>query len=306
METSKTRGMEKITSSMRALIGRRYPQHRVSGATRLRASAKGRGPVLIQLESEHETLRVVVKPFPESRAGRAALKAESACLRECERVGLSAPALLDEDASRGLLMQSHIAGETLRSRLDRADVAECERLGELVGQALGTAHRELDPARLVGGALERCSTRDLAATARSNLCSLKLPSEADFLTVLCRLEPHLPEAERLAVCHGDPSATNVLLDDAGRPFLVDWADARIAAPESDVAFLTSEPMRLCASPEEVGHFVDAYERASGSIVRDFDLHRSLDYLTQAINAASNGESLERFLALSAAHAEKLS
>ena len=91
------------------------------------------------------------------------------------------------------------------------------------------------------------------------------------------LRASTPTEGRLALCHGDPNPFNYLFRDRKVVAVVDWEQARIGDPRSDVAQLVAlSHLRGAApfGPVRENVFVQLYEGATGDTVEGLDLFRA--------------------------------
>ena len=82
---------------------------------------------------------------------------------------------------------------------------------------------------------------------------------------------------RLALCHGDPNPFNYLFRDGEVVAVVDWEQARISDPRSDVAQLVAlSHLRGAApfGPVRENMFVQLYEGADGDTLEGLELFRA--------------------------------
>jgi aminoglycoside phosphotransferase (APT) family kinase protein len=82
---------------------------------------------------------------------------------------------------------------------------------------------------------------------------------------------------RLALCHGDPNPFNYLFRDGKVVAVVDWEQARISDPRSDIAQLVAlSHLRgtVPFGPVRENLFVQLYEEAAGETLEGLDLFRA--------------------------------
>ncbi|MCC7361912.1 MAG: phosphotransferase [Anaerolineales bacterium] len=66
----------------------------------------------------------------------------------------------------------------------------------------------------------------------------------------------------LCLCHADPHWSNVLVDAAGRLWLVDWDDLLLAVPERDLMFVIGGISGDWPAPADTAHFMQGYGPAA--------------------------------------------
>jgi Ser/Thr protein kinase RdoA (MazF antagonist) len=80
---------------------------------------------------------------------------------------------------------------------------------------------------------------------RSGLREMLLPEKRAVLTALERLQAlqgYAEASDRVKViCHTDLHGANLILDDLGELYILDWENAMIAPPEHDMIFFAGEP-----------------------------------------------------------------
>jgi len=118
-------------------------------------------------------------------------------------------------------------------------------------------------ARSLGGRIAAGDPADLHVRALAGLWAdggaERLRAVADLAEASGRDEPAWEDAP-IVVCHADPHLGNVLLDDAGEVWLVDWDDAVLAAPECDLMFAVGG---VLATPSAAEH--QAFAQGYGSV-----------------------------------------
>jgi aminoglycoside phosphotransferase (APT) family kinase protein len=95
--------------------------------------------------------------------------------------------------------------------------------------------------------------------------------------VLTRLRESTPSGGRLALCHGDPNPFNYLFRDRQVVGVVDWEQALISDPRSDVAQLVAlSHLRGAApyGPPQDNPFVQLYEASTGESLESMELFRA--------------------------------
>lgn len=101
--------------------------------------------------------------------------------------------------------------------------------------------------------------RDLAAAWRQHRdLILAVTQRANDLGRRLRAAP--PPA--LCLCHADPHWSNVLVDAAGRLWLVDWDDLVLAVPERDLMFVIGGISGDWPAPTDTAHFLAGYGPAA--------------------------------------------
>jgi spectinomycin phosphotransferase len=102
------------------------------------------------------------------------------------------------------------------------------------------------------------------------------------------------------ICHADPHHGNLLLDERGEVWLVDWDDAVLAPREADLIFVIGGVFSFAPiTPADEQSFFDGYTRASGGVARsDVDAtrltyYRSVRALTDVLDFAEDALDLER-------------
>ncbi len=94
---------------------------------------------------------------------------------------------------------------------------------------------------------------------------------------LATLRSAAPTGGRLALCHGDPNPFNYLFRDGSVVAVVDWEQARISDPRSDVAQLVALSHLKGAAPfgpVSANPFVQLYEGAIGAPLEGLELFRA--------------------------------
>jgi aminoglycoside phosphotransferase (APT) family kinase protein len=94
---------------------------------------------------------------------------------------------------------------------------------------------------------------------------------------LTRLRDSTPGGGRLALCHGDPNPFNYLFLDQQLVGVVDWEQALISDPRSDVGQLVAlSHLRGAApyAPPRENPFVQLYEAATGEPLEEMELFRA--------------------------------
>jgi aminoglycoside phosphotransferase (APT) family kinase protein len=154
----------------------------------------------------------------------------------------------------------------------------------------------LDPAPLVA-ALD-----DLPAGVERWLKALDdvAIEETPELRVAARwLREHQPTASRVAICHGDMWAGNLLYDDGGLTGVIDWSLATVADPALDVGFTA---MALTIAPVDTGptvqrivarvsrgiarRYVKAYVAQTGADLSDQPYYEALRCALQLVDVIS--------------------
>jgi spectinomycin phosphotransferase len=131
---------------------------------------------------------------------------------------------------------------------------------------------------------------------------------ADIRLLLDRAEAlghRLAAAEpQLVLCHGDIHTNNVLLDDDGRVWFVDWDDTLLAPRERDLMFVVGGLRHELVGPSEEARFfqgygattVDplalAYYRYARAVSDLGDLGEQV-FSRQDLGPATKGEAVER-------------
>lgn len=98
-----------------------------------------------------------------------------------------------------------------------------------------------------------------------------------LVRALSVLRASTPAGGRLALCHGDPNPFNYLFRDGKVVAVVDWEQARISDPRSDVAQLVAlSHLRgtVPFGPVREHFFVQLYEGAAGETLEGLDLFRA--------------------------------
>jgi aminoglycoside phosphotransferase (APT) family kinase protein len=91
---------------------------------------------------------------------------------------------------------------------------------------------------------------------------------------------------RLALCHGDPNPFNYLFRDGKVVAVVDWEQARISDPRSDVGQLVAlSHLRgtVPFGPARENFFVPLYEEAAGETLEGLDLFRAFWLFQLGVN-----------------------
>jgi aminoglycoside phosphotransferase (APT) family kinase protein len=94
---------------------------------------------------------------------------------------------------------------------------------------------------------------------------------------LTRLRESTPSGGRLALCHGDPNPFNYLFRDQQLVGVVDWEQALISDPRSDVGQLVAlSHLRGAApyGPPRENPFVQLYEASTGETLESMELFRA--------------------------------
>jgi aminoglycoside phosphotransferase (APT) family kinase protein len=94
---------------------------------------------------------------------------------------------------------------------------------------------------------------------------------------LARLRESTPSGGRLALCHGDPNPFNYLFREQQVVGVVDWEQALISDPRSDVGQLVAlSHLRGAApyAPARENPFVQLYETATGETLEGMELFRA--------------------------------
>ena len=154
---------------------------------------------------------------------------------------------------------------------------------ETMPEVLGKTHAELhkiNPEPLVR-ALEEKGIDESAYTLTRGFDWLndrasELPWIHDSVSWLKENRP--PEPERLAVCHGDFHALNILYDDGKVTGVLDWPDFTIADPVFDVAntlLLTTIPLKRLAASMDYIPTMD-WDIAAERYLAAYRTHRPLD------------------------------
>jgi aminoglycoside phosphotransferase (APT) family kinase protein len=98
-----------------------------------------------------------------------------------------------------------------------------------------------------------------------------------LVRALTRLRESTPAGGRLALCHGDPNPFNYLFRDHQVVGVVDWEQALISDPRSDVGQLVALSHLRGAAPYATPRdnpFVRLYEAASGESLKGMELFRA--------------------------------
>jgi aminoglycoside phosphotransferase (APT) family kinase protein len=94
---------------------------------------------------------------------------------------------------------------------------------------------------------------------------------------LTTLRDSAPSGGRLALCHGDPNPFNYLFRDQEVVGVVDWEQARISDPRSDVGQLVALAHLSGAVPfgsPRDNPFVQLYEASTGGTLEGMELFRA--------------------------------
>jgi aminoglycoside phosphotransferase (APT) family kinase protein len=158
------------------------------------------------------------------------------------------------------------------------------RLPVTLATVLAELHR-LDPAPIETGL-------DTAGVARpgldtmleSLLATADALGRADLAAAAAWLQANRPEAEPVAVCHGDMHPFNLLVDDQRKTTVLDWSAATLAPGTYDLGFTSLvlaapplvvrralRPVIAAAGRALSRRFVRAYERVAGRPVDEVSL-----------------------------------
>lgn len=191
-----------------------------------------------------------------------------------------------------VILHNHIDGQTVGLQGMTDDVvARLARLVARMHQALPGLHLDVQlfdtyalPFEVqVMDVLAALQSSDLAATAgQQGLRDLIMPYQDDVLRAF-HAARSLGEQVKAAhppvvVCHTDLHGDNLMLDEAGRLYILDWEGAILAPPEQDLVMFADGPQF-----REV--FMPAYEAESGPFVPDperlefYSLRRLLEDLS---------------------------
>jgi aminoglycoside phosphotransferase (APT) family kinase protein len=192
--------------------------------------------------------RVVMRAYRpgESRAAVAAIDA-------CSHGPAATPALIGADTRYGVAAVEFVAGDVLALRAATA----CERVGDFhsAGAALGRLHGSRDLALRAAPPGADAQAVRAAATQLTVL----LPQEAqDVRRLASALATRLLAMPQVRVpIHGDFSADQVVVDEAGGATLIDLDSARLGDPACDLACATAAITRDVV----LGRIADATGRA---------------------------------------------
>lgn len=153
--------------------------------------------------------------------------------------GVRTAEVLAASSRHGLLALAHLPGEPLDGLVAAGSAtpellrATGAALARLHAPLSGTSHRGLASAPGLGRTTIGVGARETAA-----LVSWLCPSLADRLASLLReLAATCPSRNQPVFCHGDFSTDQVIVDDHGRPGLIDWDRAGVGDPAGDLASL---------------------------------------------------------------------
>lgn len=176
-----------------------------------------------------------------------------------------------------------------------------EDILEQLGGLVGILHRSINQIKLAPSLQERFDLAFEADLLRSfdvlqnvtsadrqgkqDLRDLILPRQAEILDLLHRLKELRVKAivanKPMVFCHADLHGGNLMLDDQGDLYILDWEGAHIAPPERDLFFFAGDKGFWDI-------FLPAYEREFGPVQLDSALfgyyfhHRNLEDLTDWI------------------------
>ncbi|HVJ30336.1 MAG TPA: phosphotransferase [Gammaproteobacteria bacterium] len=186
------------------------------------------------------------------------LRREQAALRALAGTGLPVPHFIayaeGESGGQpvGWLLMSHLSGSPFLSAAIEAPSwrpAMFRRLGEL----LRRLHTTVVPHAL---RRERAWLSRQIESARGNL-----PWCDGTAAGLAELERLRPAPVRETLIHGDLALDNVLIDERGEVYLIDWADGGLGDPRHDVALALHTKPELELSAETFDAFFAGYGTA---------------------------------------------
>ena len=177
---------------------------------------------------EADGLAVAVYPFVDGRTGVEAGLLERHWVELGREISRLHGTVLPPELSHLLPRETYRPAELdLVRRVDRA-VADGRRAGDVAGEAAAVWARR----------------------------------RAAILALADRTEELGPRVERLALpsvlCHADLHTWNVLIDDAGELWLVDWDDVTLAPKERDLMFVVGGIGAGLVEPHETAWFLDGY------------------------------------------------
>jgi Ser/Thr protein kinase RdoA (MazF antagonist) len=188
---------------------------------------------------------------PGSERLGASLEAEAEILHRVATAGL-APIVVRCDPGARLLVTRWID-----ARLDAPDFTASPAL-EQVGATMARLHALRVPAHL----------RHVRFGEQARLLEAALPASAqrtDFAVVATDVFARLDTERRLALCHHDLHAQNILIDAERRLWLVDWEYAGRGSPIFDLASFTCQ---ADLSPVATRTLCSAYVQAGGAVEQD--------------------------------------
>lgn len=153
--------------------------------------------------------------------------ARAALARAADLLDVAVPREEAALARLGLLVTSWLPGRPLDQLLEGPAASN---LLAATGAALARVHA----ATVRGGQDRRSDDAELAAVA-DQLAALLPADVARVRRVLARLKVSTPVADALVLRHGDFSVDQVVVDDDGRPGLVDWDRAHLGRAVDDLA-----------------------------------------------------------------------
>jgi len=208
---------------------------------------------------------IVLRAYRRGQSDRAAERHRAAGRID----GVRTARILATSSRDALLALEHLPGHTLDALLAAGGAGP--QVLRATGRALAQVHAGPVDRPVDRGPDATTGTRTTVSAAARETAALVgqlCPALAGRLAVvLAELTATAPVRNEPVLCHGDFSADQVVVDDHGRPALIDWDRARVGDPATDLAGLRAAGLGL----DQLADVLEGYDRLR-PVPRHLDWH----------------------------------